>query len=164
MTNLNSISAEEYKEIFAPKKKRNQEESTLQKNFGQILAGYEKWGKLSADLVKYSYIANGEQRPATIINGKRWSKTGADLKKKGVKKGVFDYFFCIEREFIKTRIAFDIWLEAKSSTGFLTKEQKEFKARAEGIFNIKIFEFRSVEEGLKILKQEGILILTSNNR
>jgi hypothetical protein len=154
----NSISVEDYKNLTKKKKSYSQEESDLQKSFGLQLAGYERWGKLSKKLIKYSYIANGEQRPSKVINGRRFSRVGCDLKKKGVKKGVFDYYFCIEKEFNDLRIGFDIWLEAKSKTGSLTKEQKEFKKKAEGVFNVKIHEFRSVQEGLKILEQEGVLL------
>ena len=116
------MTPEQYKKLTT-KKVYKREEANLQRSFGQMIQGYERWGKLSPDLIKYSYIASGEARPSKIINGKRFSTVGNDLKKKGLKKGLADYFFCMNR----SGMTCDLWLEAKSSTGKLTPEQIEFK-------------------------------------
>jgi len=157
---MQTITAAEYLNMNKAEPRRyNQEEKQLQMAFGRMLTMYEKAGKLSPNLIKWSYIANGEQRPAkTLANGKRFSKTACDLKKKGVKRGMADYFFCVEQQFHGFRIAFDLWLEAKSEKGSLTTEQKEFKKNLDGIFNSKFYEFRTVEEGLDILRNEKILL------
>jgi hypothetical protein len=156
------MTPEEYKKLVFKRKARH-EEADLQRAFGQRLDGYEKWGKLSPKLIKRSYIASGEARPGIEIEkiGKkgntikgRYSRVGADLKKKGLKKGLADYFFCIEKD----GIACDIWLEAKSSTGKLTLEQIEFKNRINQTKNSIFLEFRTVEEGENILKRHGVLI------
>lgn len=147
------MTPEEYKKL-ATKKIYKREEADLQRAFGQMIQGYEKWGKLSPNLIKWSYVASGEARPSQIINGKRFSKVGADLKKKGLKKGLSDYLFCLNRD----GIACDLWLEAKSSTGKLTPEQIDFKNKINNTKNSVFLEFRSVEEGLDIVKRHGILI------
>lgn len=156
------ISAEEYHQQIQPVKKR-QFEKRLQMDFGKILYGFEQYNKFSPNLIKFSYIANGEKRPGEVkelpnkkgkLIKKHISRVGRELKIKGVRKGIFDYFFCIKKD----GLGFDIWLEAKAPDGKMTKEQLEFKKKAEGIYNIKIYEFRSVHEGVRYLEKEGILI------
>lgn len=158
-----SISVAEYKEQAKPQGKR-QLEKKLQMDFGKILFGFENYKRFSPNLIKYSYIANGERRPGEVkqVMGKRGklikkhiSRVGSELKIKGVRKGIFDYFFCIKRN----GIAYDIWLEAKAPNGVMTKEQKEFKEKAYGVSNIRIHEFRSVYEAVRILENEGIVLI-----
>lgn len=158
------ISVAEYKTSLSKEPKpRRQLEKKLQMDFGKILFGFEQYKKFSPDLIKYSYIANGELRPATIDKkGKRYSRVGTELKIKGVRKGIFDYYFCVKRICtfggIDVEIGFDIWLEAKAPDGVMTKEQKEFKKKAEGVVNIKIYEFKSVHEGVRFLEMWGIVL------
>lgn len=167
------ITPKEYKALSQEDqpKRRRQIEKKLQMDFGKMLFQCEVYNKLNPNLIKWSYIANGEKRPGEVkeIMGKRGklvkthiSRVGADLKIKGVRKGIFDYYFCIKKQVILDKVSFDIvyeiWLEAKAPDGKMTKDQLEFKKKAEGIFNIKIYEFRSVNEGIRILEQEGILI------
>jgi len=59
--------------------------------------------------------------------GKRSPAAGAILKAMGLKPGVWDYFLPVPRHLNSTWYA-GMWLEMKSPTKSLTKEQREFGA------------------------------------
>ncbi len=72
------------------------------------------------ELMKNKYP--GTQYIIHIANeGKRNPRTGARLKKEGMKKGILDLFLpCPKGKYA------GLWIEMKSLTGKLTKEQKEW--------------------------------------
>ena len=120
------------------------EEDRMHINFGLIIQKYETYKKL--DCVFWSYVASGEYRKPT---------TAAMLKKKGLKAGQADYFF-IKRD--KNLIDHLIWIEFKTQKGTQQENQKEFEKVFEVAKNSQYYLARSVEEGLKILEQEGVLL------
>ena len=117
------------------------QEDHIHKSFAAIVKGYEVFNRLNCSF--WSYDASGENRNA---------KTGALLKAKGLKKGQPDYHFKTLRE----GITHYIYIEFKTDKGKQSDSQKAFEKDCVGS-NEKYYIARSVEEGLDILKKEGIL-------
>lgn len=105
------------------------------------------------DLERFGFFLPGvywSRHPAGTKSGpKRSRQINAMIDKvTGSKKGVWDYFFR-NREHI-------LWMEAKSSTGKLTPEQKTF--REKGLLVGDKFEiFRDAAEGLEFLYRHGMI-------
>lgn len=113
-------------------------EDKMHISFGQLIRQYEFYNKLDCNF--WSYCPFGEYRT---------SVTGAMLKKKGTKKGVPDFMFLEGNQII--------WLEFKTPTGKQSKEQKEFQEMCKRADNMFYYVVRSIEEGLKILKDHLII-------
>jgi len=144
-----TISAEDFKKIFA--KSRRQPEGKHQQIFGQLLNGIYK-PSLSQDLAFWTYSAAGEQKPL---------KTGVLQKRKGMQKGDFDYRFELRERFRgvnSSDVLRIIYIEFKSEAGSLTKEQKIFREKHQGLSNVACYIAKSPEEAIKILQREGVLI------
>lgn len=120
------------------------QEDKIHINFGQLIQQYEFYRKLK-NCPHWSYQPFGEQRSKL---------TGGLLKKKGTKKGVPDYLFIKDNK----GIAEMIWLEFKAEKGKQSAEQFNFQITCDHMKNMRYYLPRSVEEGLKIIEQEGILI------
>lgn len=120
------------------------EEDKIHVQFGQLIQQYDFYHKLK-NCPHWSYQPFGEQRSKL---------TGGLLKKKGTKKGVPDYLF------IKNvnGVAEFIWLEFKALKGKQSDEQFNFQITCEHLKNMTYYLPRSVEEAVKILEQEQILI------
>lgn len=113
-------------------------EDKMHISFGQLIQQYEFYSKLDCNF--WSYQAGGEKRNIS---------TGAMLKKKGLKRGVPDYLFIDGNQLV--------WLEFKTPTGKQSKEQKEFQEMCKATDNMFYYVVRSIEEGLKILKDHLII-------
>lgn len=127
------------------KKKYNQIEGQHQRTLGGLLNGSFK-NRLNPNLVFWTYSGSGEYK--TI-------KTASLQKRKGLQKGDFDYRFEIKDGDL-LRI---VYLETKSGSGSLTKDQKRFKENHENISNCKCYLSNDIEESLNILKQEKVLLI-----
>ena len=135
----------------APKKRNRQLEGMEQSLFGQLLNGIYR-PRLSKDLIYWTYSGAGEAKSFS---------TGVMQKRKGLQKGDWDYRFEIA-EISKcgcnNRIQRTVYIEFKTKTGSLTKEQKQLLSARQGIDNIACYIAKDVEEGIKILLKEKVLI------
>jgi hypothetical protein len=113
-------------------------EDKMHKSFATIVRSYEAFNQLNCTF--WSYYPAGENRTVT---------TGSLLKAKGSKCGIPDFFFIQEHENFYNLT----WIEFKTPTGKQSESQKEF----EEIFKKDYFIARSVEEGVKILEERGIV-------
>lgn len=162
-TKQQSISIEEYKNLSKDKAPRKQPEGINQRVFGEMLNGIYKH-KLSPNLIYWTYSGAGEKKPL---------RTAVNQKRKGLQRGDPDYRFEIKEIeevcesiipgsgiiYSLTRyIQRIVYIEFKSQAGSLSKEQKEFFKKHEGLENVKCYIAKSPEEGIKILIQEGIVI------
>jgi hypothetical protein len=116
-------------------------EDQLHKQFAALIKKYEKMGKLNCSF--WSYDASGENRTL---------QTGALLKAKGLRPGKSDYEFKI----VKSGIAYHIYIEFKTETGKQSPNQKLFEESCRAV-NESYHIARSVQDGLKILEEEGII-------
>lgn len=145
-----SISIEEYKSL-SQKKPIRQLEGMVQKAFGACLNGVYKY-RLSPNLLYWTYSGAGERKPI---------RTAVLQKRKGLQKGDYDYRFEILKKDncgCGNYYQWTIYLEFKSQKGSLTVEQKVLFEKRKGIANIKCYFPKSVEEGIKILENEGVLV------
>lgn len=144
---VESMSLAEYRAKYLepkPKKKRNQVEGQFQRNLGQMLNGVWAY-RLNPQIVFWTYSGAGEYKPI---------KTAVWQNKKGLKKGDWDYRF----EIADGDILRIVYMEAKSITGSLTKEQKEFRAKKEGLKNVKFGIAETMQEAEKFLLDSGIFV------
>lgn len=143
------VSIAQYKSLV---KKRKQPEGEIQSKFGQMLNGNLKH-RLSPNLIYWTYSSAGEKKPI---------RTAVLQKRKGVIPGDSDYRFEILRKSecgCGNDYQYTIYLEFKSQKGSLTPGQKTFKEKHSNIKNVICYYPRSVEEGIKILEKEGILLV-----
>ena len=140
------MNVEEYHALLREKKKkpRKQIEGKHQIKLGTALNGKLK-PSLSPNLLFWTYSGAGEYK--TI--GTAWLQ-----KKKGLMRGDFDYRFEI-RDGDLLRI---VYLETKTTSGGLTKEQKEFFKKKEGLTNVICYTSKSYDESINILEKEKILL------
>lgn len=135
----------------APKKKNRQLEGMEQSLFGQLLNGIYR-PRLSKNLIYWTYSGAGEAKSLS---------TGVMQKRKGLQKGDWDYRFEIA-ELSKcgcnNRIQRTIYIEFKTKTGSLTKEQKTLLDRRGSLDNVASYRAETAEEGIKILLKEKVLI------
>jgi hypothetical protein len=117
-------------------------EDIIHKQFAAMINMYQRMNKLTA--VFWSYDASGEHRNKT---------TGSLLKSKGLTPGKADYEF---RTIKEDNICHHIYIEFKTDTGKQLPSQKAFENTCIAANN-RYYIARSVEEGLSILKKEGIL-------
>ena len=127
-----------------PRKKGIGPEDKIHLAFGQIIQKYQFYNKLK--VCAWTYFPAGELRTHS---------TGVLLKKKGLQRGFPDYLF------IKPEVegnAEMIWLEFKAEKGTQSEHQINFQVSCDLTSNMRYYLPRSVEEGVKILEKEGILI------
>jgi hypothetical protein len=139
------MNVKEYHDLLGKTKKpRKQLEGLHQKKLGDLLNGTLK-AKISPCLIFWTYSASGEKKPI---------KTAVLQKRKGLKRGDFDYRFEIrEGSFLRM-----VYLETKTTSGSLTTEQKQFMKKKEGLTNASCYTSKSIEESIKILEDERILL------
>lgn len=130
---------EDYKKLV----KKKQPEGKLQSEIGAYLNSTFLMQK-SNDLVFFTYSGAGEKK--TI-------KTAVLQKRKGLQKGDFDYRFEIKRG----DILHMIYIEIKSQSGALTKEQKQFLKMKENLKNVACYVCVSFYDFIEILKKEKII-------
>lgn len=125
------------------RKKGIGQEDKIHLQFGQLIQKYKLYNRLKNCLVA-TYMPFGEKRSLA---------TGVLLKKKGTIRGIPDWLF------IKNNggIIEIIWLEFKAEKGKQSPEQIDFQKMCLPIKNMRYYLPRSVNEGLEILEQEGIL-------
>lgn len=121
------------------------QEDHMHITFGLMIRQYEGYKKLNA--LAWTYVASGEKRNLA---------TASMLKKKGVRPGWPDYIFISgDKMGINAKT---IFLEFKVENGKQSPEQKQFDQALDGCQNIRYYLVRSVENAVRILEQEGILI------
>lgn len=141
----NSISISEYNKILGKQsKKRRQPEGLLQTSLGEMLKGIWAY-RFNPNMIYWTYSGAGERKPL---------KTGILQKRKGLNKGDFDYRF----EFRDGNIMRVVYLEAKSSTGSLTKEQKEFMINHQDLDNVVCGTAKSIEEASEFLLSNKVFV------
>lgn len=135
------------------------QEDIMHKQFGTLMRQYEGYKKLNC--VFASYMPFGE---------KRTLQTASLLKAKFTKTGVPDYLFIVQKtagpyNTFETRPVEEhfIWLEFKkpktlSAKGKQSDSQKEFEKKFKYSVNSRYYLVYSVEEAVKILEKEQILI------
>jgi hypothetical protein len=133
------VSVAEYKQLA--KKPRKQPEGKQQVRFGSFLKG----ATFSNNLIYYTYSGAGEKKPM---------RTAVNQKQKGLRRGDLDYRFEVRSGDIMRLV----YIEFKSDKGSLTPDQKAFIAKHEGLQNAKCYMARKAEEGVEILRQEGIIM------
>ena len=131
-------------------------EGCLHKQFGSLINKYEALNKLNC--IFWTYSAAGEKRTIT---------TASLLKAKGLQSGQPDYHF-IKRvnliyDHLLRNIDFTIYLEFKkpkttTAKGKQSESQKDFEARFKDSDNSKYYVVYSVDQALKVLEKEGILL------
>ena len=136
-----SISIQEYNKLV--KTKKRQPEGQLQSTLGRKLNGIWKT-RLNPNLVYWTYSGAGEKKPMM---------TAVMQKRKGLKKGDFDYRF----EINKKGVLHMVYLELKSSKGSLTKDQKIFLERHEGLVNVAIGSAKDMKEIEEFLVTNEVL-------
>jgi hypothetical protein len=112
--------------------------------FGQLVQQYKAYKKLNCSIA--TYMPFGEKRNLA---------TGALLKKKGAIRGVPDWLFIKDNG----GNAEMIWLEFKTEKGKQSTEQQEFEFKCKQLKNARYYLARSVEDGLKVLEKEKLIIL-----
>ena len=137
-----SISIQEYNKLV--KTKKRQPEGQLQSTLGRKLNGIWKT-RLNPNLVYWTYSGAGEKKPMM---------TAVMQKRKGLKKGDFDYRF----EINKKGVLHMVYLELKSSKGSLTKDQKIFLERHEGLENVAIGSAKDMKEIEEFLVTNEVFI------
>lgn len=138
-------------------------EGHLHKQFGSLMKKYEALKRL--DCIFWSYSGSGEKRSLT---------TASLLKAKGLKPGQPDYMFIKKRPDISTAyltyppqyksIDHYIYLEFKkpktaTAKGTQSATQKDFQARFKDSINSRYYIVYSIDEALKVLEKEGILLI-----
>jgi hypothetical protein len=126
------------------KKLRKQPEGNHQKTLGLMLNGILK-PRLNPNIIFWTYSGAGERKSL---------KTGALQKRKGLMRGDFDYRFEIKEGDIM-RV---VYIETKSSKGSLNEFQKAFQKNHQNLSNAKCYTSKNIEESLRILKEEKILL------
>lgn len=120
-------------------------EGKIHKDFANIIKQYEFYQKL--DCLFWTYNASGEHRN---------SITGALLKAKGLACGFPDYIFfkkiLLEEYYVEV-----VFIEFKAGKGKQSDSQKKFQAKFEGLRNAHYYLCYSVEEALKVLRDEEVL-------
>jgi hypothetical protein len=119
-------------------------EDMMHKNFGGLLRQYQAYGRLDCEW--FSYDASGEYRKQT---------TGALLKAKGLAPGKSDYEF----KKLKNDTMHHIYIEMKAGKGKQSEYQKKFEETCRDSVNNTYYLAYSVEEAIKILEKEKILIV-----
>lgn len=137
-----SISIQEYNKLV--KTKKRQPEGQLQSTLGRKLNGIWKL-RLNPNLVYWTYSGAGEKKPIM---------TAVMQKRKGLKKGDFDYRF----EINKKGFLHLVYLELKSTKGSLTKDQKIFLERHEGLKNVAIGSAKDMKEIEEFLVTNEVFI------
>ena len=118
-------------------------EDIMHKQFGILMLQYEGFNLMDCEW--FSYDASGEKR--SLI-------TGALLKAKGLRPGKSDYEF---RQ-LRDDIMYHIYIEFKVPKGKQSPNQKAFEKTCAKAKNNIYYLAYSVEEAVKILQQEKILI------
>ncbi len=121
------------------KKRGLGQEDTIHKSFANHIRDYQAYNKLNC--IWWQYSCNGEDRKV---------KTGALLKEKGARKGQADFLFITE--FVANLYEIT-WIEFKTEKGRQSESQKEFQ----DLFKSDYFIARSVDEGIRILEERGII-------
>lgn len=137
------ISLKQYNEIIN-KPKRKQPEGNLQTNLGEMLNGIWSY-RLNPNIIYWTYSGAGERKPL---------KTGVLQKRKGLKKGDLDYRFEIKEQ-NTMRV---VYLELKSGTGSLTKEQKLFIENHKNLDNVICGTAKTMQEIESFLLHNKVLI------
>ena len=137
-------------------------EGCLHKQFGSLINKYTALNKLNC--VFWSYSASGEKRTIT---------TASLLKAKGLQSGQPDYHFIKRLKLnygtLSRNIDHTIYLEfkkpetitvegKKSAKGKQSDNQKAFEARFKDSDNSRYYVVHSVDEALRVLEKEGILL------
>ena len=140
------MNVQEYRDLVGKvKKPRNQIEGKHQQTLGNLLNGRLRC-KLSANLIFWTYSPAGEKKSL---------KTAVLQKRKGLQKGDLDYRFEIRHG----SLLYIVYLETKTTSGNLTTEQKEFIKKKQGLSNAICYTSRNLEESIKILENEKILMI-----
>lgn len=123
-------------------------EDKIHKQFASQVKTLEFYDKLNC--LWWSYDASGEKRSAI---------TGSLLKTKGLNSGQADYHFIT----LRGHIAHIIYIEFKrpkigtKPAGKQSDNQIEFQRRLEAD-NIRYYLAYSVDEAIRVLEKEGVLI------
>lgn len=73
----------------------------------------------------YVYTPAGYVLFAIPNGGERDARTGAMMKREGVRRGMPDLFLSVVRRNTEGRVLGGLYIETKTATGKLTKDQKE---------------------------------------
>lgn len=141
---MQSISAEEYRKAVEKKKPRRQIEGQFQRNLGLMLNGIWAY-RLNPNLVFWTYSGAGEKKSI---------KTAVWHKKKGLHKGDWDYRF----EIAENGILRLVYMEAKTTSGSLTAEQKIFRQKKEGLKNVTFGIVEDIYKAEKFLLETGVFV------
>ena len=136
------MNIKEYKAIAKP---RMQHEGIIQVAFGAFLKLAAASGKLSDNLLFYTYSGAGEKKHKT---------TAINQYRKGLRKGDPDYRFEVKNG-DKMRV---VYIEFKSQKGSLTPEQKDFFQKHNDLINAKCYLATTVMQARQILIDEQIYI------
>lgn len=128
------------------RKKGIGQEDKMHMKFGLLMRQYEGYKKMPS-VIRWCYFPAGE---------KRTLRTAQMLKKKGSQAGFPDYIFFVFDK--KTQLVNIYFLEFKTETGKQQKTQQDFELAFAGSPNAVYVLVRSVEEAIKFLEKEEILI------
>lgn len=112
-------------------------------NLSLMIKQYQSYGFMQ-NCIFWTYNAGGEKRTAI---------TGGLLKRKGLAKGMPDYFFLLNKD----GIIHNIYLEMKAGKNKLTEEQQQFFNNLKDYPNAKCYVAYSVQEALQQLHEAGII-------